>query len=226
MLERLNLRFGQIAMIVGAVAVMVACGDSAVVAPTAGTPTISPAIVGSITPTQYVSATDPQLLDWLAREQRRIDSLKTLSLTLVSTTNSTLDAVASNTTVGSRLLSCAKLPYAAQTKIVGPLGASFSFGPHKLTIPVGALVGWTVITAEAPVSSLVQTKFAPHGLKFVARPELKISYNHCVRPPDGKHIVYVDASGRILEHVKSLDVKTSGWVQGPISHFSSYMIAY
>src|SRR5213594_2648950 len=48
------------------------------------------------------------------------------------------------------LLKCSRLPYASQTKTIGPLGGTISAGPHTLVIPPGALSSPTAITMTAP----------------------------------------------------------------------------
>jgi hypothetical protein len=133
-------------------------------------------------------------------------------------------------TVGGVLLTCKPLPYASDVETVGPAGGVLQVGPHTLMIPPGALSVKTVITAEAPVSKYAQVKFSPHGLKFVnsAKPVLTLSYKHCsglltvIKPK----IVYVDSNLKILEWLLSLNLSFNKSVSAPLSHFSSYMVAY
>lgn len=67
----------------------------------------------------------------------------------------------------SPFLMCEPLTYTADTKIIGPEGGAMGIGPHKLTIPEGALTQYTVITGELPVSTKTSVKLSPHGLEFL-----------------------------------------------------------
>jgi len=133
-------------------------------------------------------------------------------------------------TVKSVLLTCRPLPYASDVETVGPLGGTLKIGPHTLVIPPGALSQKTVITAQAPSSKYAQVVFSPHGLKFnnKIKPVLTLSYAHCnglltiIKPK----IVYVDKNLKILETLLSLNISFNKSVSAPLSHFSSYMVAY
>lgn len=133
-------------------------------------------------------------------------------------------------TVKGVLLTCRPLPYASDVKTVGPLGGTLKIGPHTLLIPPGALSKNTVITAQAPSSKYAQVLFSPHGLQFSnkIKPVLTLSYAHCnglltiIKPK----IVYVDKNLNILETLLSLNISFNKWVSAPLSHFSSYMVAY
>lgn len=131
--------------------------------------------------------------------------------------------------LGTQFLLCDPLQYVAQTKIVGPEGADLDFGPHKLSIPAGALDRYVVVTAEAPVSLKVEAMFRPHGIVFnsLRPPTLTLSYKHCLgRNAAPKKIVYVNDDYRIVEYPLSGDEERSGLVQAWIEHFSSYVVAY
>jgi hypothetical protein len=128
------------------------------------------------------------------------------------------------------LLTCRPLPYASDVEAIGPAGGVLKVGPHSLVIPPGALSQRTVITAEAPSSKYAQVVFSPHGLKFTnnIKPVLTLSYAHCnglltvIKPK----IVYVDKNLNILEWLLSLNLGFNKSVSAPLSHFSSYMVAY
>ena len=78
------------------------------------------------------------------------------------------------------LLKCSSLPYASQTKTIGPLGGTISAGPHTLVIPPGALSSPTAITMTAPTGLGVNAvKFQPEGLRFTAPAVLKIGRASC-----------------------------------------------
>jgi len=124
---------------------------------------------------------------------------------------------------------CDPLQYVAETKIIGPSGGEIGFGPHKLTIPRGALSKSVVITAEAPTSLNVVAKFSPHGLLFNLRmpSKLVLSYKHCFGQNNlPKRIVYVDDNLRIIEYPLSIDARNFGLVLATINHFSGYMVAW
>ncbi len=126
----------------------------------------------------------------------------------------------------SRLLTCDPLAYDADTKIIGPEGGDISIGPHKLSIPKGALKEYVLITGEMPVSLLVSVKLSPHGLRFKKSPELMLSYKHCDRSPQfEERVVYLDDLNRIVEWPKSKD-SAAGEVFARISHFSRYAVAW
>jgi hypothetical protein len=136
---------------------------------------------------------------------------------------------ATNTLKGV-LLTCRPLPYASDVETIGPAGGVLRVGPHTLTIPPGALSQRVVITAEAPTSTYAQVRFSPHGLRFTnsVKPTLTLSYQHCsglltiIKPK----IVYVDENLNILEWLLSINLGFNKSVSAPLSHFSSYMVAY
>src|SRR5438874_11125729 len=72
------------------------------------------------------------------------------------------------TGIGSGLLACTPLPYAVTQQTVGPDGGTLLVGPHKLTIPAGALSTPVLITAEAPVGTVNSVRLSPEGLTFAA----------------------------------------------------------
>ncbi|MBC8086154.1 MAG: hypothetical protein H7Z40_02745 [Phycisphaerae bacterium] len=124
------------------------------------------------------------------------------------------------------LLYCDPLQYSADTKIIGPEGGDMSIGPHKLSIPRGALLRPTVITGEMPVSLTVGVQLSQHGLVFQKDVKLTLSYKHCNRPNTfAEQVVYVDNNNRILERPKSVDKGSDGLVEAIIRHFSGYMVS-
>jgi hypothetical protein len=127
------------------------------------------------------------------------------------------------------LLKCSNLPYASNTKTIGPLGGWISAGPHTLVIPPGALSAWTSITMTAPTGLGVNAvKFAPAGLRFSTPASLTMSYANCsllgkILP---KRIAYTDDTLNILSYLLSLDNLLSRYVTGKVNHFSDYVIAW
>lgn len=137
-----------------------------------------------------------------------------------------LGTLGGDTSAPGTLLFCDPLQYTGDTKIIGPEGGDMSVGPHKLSIPKGALKQYTVITAEMPVATDVSVKLSPHGLQFLETPKLTLSYKHCSRPTDfRKATAYVDDARTILEWPRSADQTSDGLVNAWIRHFSKYALA-
>jgi hypothetical protein len=122
---------------------------------------------------------------------------------------------------------CEPLAYDAEAKIIGPQGGELHIGPHKLTIPRGALSVPTVVTGEMPVDTLVSVQLSPHGLNFNRQVTLELSYKHCFLPKEYFYrLAYIDDLLNILELPFSHDKKGLDEVKGYIEHFSRYAIAY
>src|SRR5438552_2286573 len=127
------------------------------------------------------------------------------------------------------LLKCSSLPYASQTRTIGPLGGTISAGPHTLVIPPGALTSPTAITMTAPTGLGVNAvKFQPAGLRFVTPAALTMSYSNCsllgkILP---KRIAYTDDNLSIISYLLSLDNPLSKRVTGKVNHFSDYVVAW
>lgn len=127
-----------------------------------------------------------------------------------------------------QLLACAPREYTAGAELIGPNGGSIKLGPHELKIPAGALDHEVVISAVAPVSSLVEVQLQPEGLHFATPARLKLSYAECVQPPSWLNlfIVYLGADDQILEVTASRDKKGLKTVVGYLEHFSRYAVAW
>src|SRR5467141_3692464 len=127
------------------------------------------------------------------------------------------------------LLKCSNLPYASNTKTIGPLGGTISAGPHTLVIPPGALSANTSITMTAPTGLGVNAvKFQPAGLRFIAPAALSMSYANCsllgILLP--KRIAYTDDNLNIISYLLSLDNLLAKRVTGKVNHFSDYVVAW
>lgn len=128
------------------------------------------------------------------------------------------------------LLACNPLPYASDSRVIGPAGGTLVIGPHTLTVPTGALSVPTVITGEAPVGTVNSVRLLPEGLKFaVGKPaKLTMSYANC--PLLGqllpKHIAYTTDLLQILSYVLSVDDLLNQRVTGSLEHFSRYAVAW
>lgn len=127
------------------------------------------------------------------------------------------------------LLKCSNLPYASETKTIGPLGGVLRAGPHSLVIPPGALLNPTTITMTAPTGLGVNAvKFQPAGLRFIAPAALTMSYANCsllgkLLP---KRIAYTDDNLNVISYLLSLDNLFSKYVTGKVHHFSDYVVAW
>jgi len=124
------------------------------------------------------------------------------------------------------LLTCSPQPYAQTRAVVGPGGATITVGAHQLVIPAGALSAPTAITAEQVRGTTNSVRFQPEGLRFAKPATLTLSYNNCLLPPLTARVVYTDEQLRVLEWIPSLNLRLSRSINGFISHFSRYAVAY
>lgn len=176
----------------------------------------------------YASQSDPALLTLLESEKARVAREQENSTESYDELLREWKKLNRSYILGKHdLLYCEPLQYTATVKIVGPEGATLDFGPHKLEIPVGALSGYTVITAEMPVSLSVSSKFSPHGTTFLVAPKLSLSYEHCNRPITLlEHVVYTNGvGGEVLETPPSVDDTANSRAFAWLSHFSIYALA-
>ncbi len=131
-------------------------------------------------------------------------------------------------TVGAVLLKCDPLPYSATTSVIGKGGGTIYVGPHRLTIPKGALRGDVTITGEVIPGNNNSVRFSPEGLRFAVTATLNMSYSNCkglltLLP---KKIVYTDELLNILSLLPSIDLSGQQRVQAQLQHFSRYAVAY
>ena len=126
------------------------------------------------------------------------------------------------------LLQCTAMPTATATQTVGPAGGVINVGPHRLSIPAGALGAPVTITATAPSDNVNRIQFQPEGLVFQRSAALTMSYANCsllgkLLP---KQIAYTDDALNILSYLLSLDNLFAKNVTGKLNHFSNYAIAW
>lgn len=126
------------------------------------------------------------------------------------------------------LVTCSDLPTKSQTRTIGPWGGTISAGPHKLSIPRGALERPTEITMTVTSSRGVnEVDFEPEGLEFEQPVSLTMSYANCdisdKEAPYG--IAYVDNALNFRYYVASFDDMQGRRVTGSIEHFSTYAVA-
>jgi hypothetical protein len=132
-----------------------------------------------------------------------------------------------STVLGSvDLLTCRSLPYAAGAATVGPEGGPVRVGKVSLIIPRGALSSRVTIKAEQMPGKANSVRFSPEGLRFARPAQLTMSYDNCLLVLPTKRIVYTTEGLKVLELLKSLDLRLQRSVSASIEHFSRYAIAY
>lgn len=133
---------------------------------------------------------------------------------MFSTTGSTVNYVA-----------CAPLPFDGSAQVVGSAGGVFNFGPHKLTVPAGALSSNVSIAVMVVTALQTEVKLLPHGTQFSVPVKLKLAYSQCETAPTHR-VAYVDDSGTLLEWTAAIDNPALGFVEATLNHFSIYAVAY
>ena len=124
------------------------------------------------------------------------------------------------------LLTCKSLPYASTSAMIGPDGGTIRVGKATLVVPRGALAQRVTIKAEQVSGRTNSIRFSPEGLKFSRPATLTMSYDNCLLILPTKRIVYTDEALRVLQILRSLDLRLTKTVSAPIDHFSRYAIAY
>ena len=120
---------------------------------------------------------------------------------------------------------CAPLPFAGQTQIVGAAGGVFTFGPHKLIVPAGALSSDVSIAVMVTTSLHTDVKLLPHGTQFAVPVKLHLVYSSCDAAVSHR-VAYIDASGTLLEWTTAVDHPSAGYIDAILNHFSEYAVAY
>jgi hypothetical protein len=115
------------------------------------------------------------------------------------------------------------LPFEGQAQAVGPDGGSFSFGPHTLEVPAGALTTTVSIAVILPSATKNEVILLPHGTQFKVPVQLTLAYDNCA-PASTHRIAYIDSNSNILGWPSSSDA--AGQVVATLNHFSQYAIAY
>lgn len=126
------------------------------------------------------------------------------------------------------LLRCSPLAADSVTQTIGPGGGTLSVGPHRLTIPAGALAVPVSITAVAPSDTVNQVRFFPEGLTFASPALLTMSYANCglLYGLVPKQVAYTTDDLTILALLPSIDNFWRQQVTGSLQHFSTYAIAW
>lgn len=126
------------------------------------------------------------------------------------------------------LMTCAPLPAATASKLIGPAGGTLQIGPHVFTVPAGALDRPVLITAHAASDYHNRIKFGPEGLQFAIPASLEMSYANCLGANVlvSKHIAYTTDLLQILEVLSSTDNLREHRVTAPVRHFSEYAMSW
>jgi hypothetical protein len=124
------------------------------------------------------------------------------------------------------LLTCRSLPYTSASATIGPDGGTIRVGRNTLVVPRGALSQRVTIMAEQVSGKTNSIRFSPEGLKFSRPAQLTMSYDNCLLILPTKRIVYTTEALKVLQILKSLDLRLTRTVSAPIDHFSRYAIAY
>ena len=69
-------------------------------------------------------------------------------------------------------------------------------------------------------------RFSPEGLEFEKAATLTLNYKNCENVKTPKAVVYTTEELRILEVLRSLDLRKAETVTAPIDHFSRYAVAF
>lgn len=130
----------------------------------------------------------------------------------------------------AHVLGCAPEPALHREAVVGPEGGSLQIGPHRLTIPAGALSEPVLITADRPADSVSSVVFGPEGLQFApGHPaQLTLSYASCspVTALVPHSVAYTSDGLQILQLLSSSDDPAGRRVSAELAHFSRYAVAW
>lgn len=126
------------------------------------------------------------------------------------------------------VLHCTPRSAASGSAIIGPGGGTVRIGPHRLIIPEGALAKRVLIQGSSPSDTVASVSFSPAGLQFaIGHPAtLRLDYSNCTHLPVTRHIVYTTDDLQVLEAEPSKDWDSYSVVDGLVSHFSRYAIAW
>lgn len=203
-----------------ALAGVVACNVDDPSGPSGGTPTSDTPPAGPWT--------QEQLEAWESDEKARVEAEREASRVTYDSLKSEWDRSRDQyPQEAAGLVRCEPREYDADVKIIGPDGGSLSIGPHKLSIPKGALKTEVVVTGEMPVSMAVTVRLLPHGLVFDVPPRLTLNYEHCSRPTDYKErVAYTDEELNPVEFPLAKDYTDYQYVDAWLDHFSRYAVWY
>lgn len=128
-------------------------------------------------------------------------------------------------TTSSPFVACAPMPYDGEAKIVTSSGGTFTFGPHKLVVPAGALSWPTAIAVIVETDLKAKVTLLPHGTQFASPVKLTLAYQHCEESATHR-VAYINTLNQIIEYPTSVDRPSEQMVDTWLNHFSTYAIAY
>lgn len=109
----------------------------------------------------------------------------------------------------------------------GPDGGVLRIGDSYLAIPAGALASRVTITGRSLGDRSSTIEFQPEGLRFRKPAGLVFSSEGCRIPPGvTPSVVYLGATGEVLEDIPASYDHRRRRVAAPIHHFSGYAIAF
>lgn len=123
------------------------------------------------------------------------------------------------------LLGCNTRGYGQVTQTIGRSGGSIQVGPHRLSIPAGALRENTRITATAPAGKVILVELEPHGLNFRQQASLTLSYAECGLLTLNPKVAYVGDKLDIYYFLPSTPDLLNRTSTGKLDHFSGYSLA-
>ena len=123
------------------------------------------------------------------------------------------------------LLGCNTVGYGRVTQTIGSGGGTITVGPHRLTIPAGALRSNTRITATAPAGQYILVELEPHGLNFRKDASLTLSYAECGLLVVAPQVAYVGDKFEIYYLLPSVPDLINRTSTGRLDHFSGYSLA-
>ena len=110
--------------------------------------------------------------------------------------------------------------------VFGTKGGTLVFGTSRLIIPGGALHDTVTISATIPDDNANRVEFRPTGLRFAKAAGLLLDTSGCNISTPAPNVVYLSASGEVIETI--LAVYDPHWhtIAAGIWHFSGYAIAF
>jgi hypothetical protein len=137
----------------------------------------------------------------------------------------------SSTTYGATLLECPVSETTSASAVIGPTGGSVSVDGHRLTVPLGALLGLHRFTLTVPAGNYLEVGIQADGqehFQFRAPVTVTLDYSRCTRNNTRKadlQVLYIDpATKTILQEMGGVDDKTARTVTATTDHLSGYAI--
>jgi len=109
--------------------------------------------------------------------------------------------------------------------VIGPLGGRLIFGPNMLSVPPGALLANTTISARMAMGDTIAVQLQPESLSFVVPATLQLSYATCnPQPTVPLQIIQVD--DQLTQQIGSVSSSSQPeTLVGYISRLGEYAVA-